>query len=56
MLVLTLLIVLIIASATWHLAFAVFRLIVVDQIDPANQEVIQAVLGDDFHGHHCLRV
>src|ERR1700722_3952307 len=41
-LVLTLLIVLIVLSATWHLALAVFALIVANQIDPANQEVFQA--------------
>jgi flagellar biosynthesis protein FlhB len=47
-LVVTLLIVLIVASATWHLALAVFGLIVADQIDPANQEVFQAVFGMIF--------
>ena len=47
-LVLTLLIVLIVLSATWHLALAVFALIVANQIDPANQEVFQAVFGMIF--------
>jgi uncharacterized membrane protein (DUF373 family) len=47
-LVLTVLIVLIVASATWHLALAVFALIVADQIDPANQEIFQAVFGMIF--------
>jgi uncharacterized membrane protein (DUF373 family) len=47
-LVLTLLIVLIVLSATWHLALAVFALIIANQIDPANQEVFQAVFGMIF--------
>ena len=47
-LVLTLLIVLIVASATWHLAIAVFAPMVTDQIDPANQQVFQAVFGMIF--------
>ena len=47
-LVLTLLIVLIVASATWHLMLAVFGLVIADQIDPANQQVFQAVFGMIF--------
>jgi uncharacterized membrane protein (DUF373 family) len=47
-LVLTLLIVLIVLSATWHLALTVFALIVANQIDPVNQEVFQAVFGMIF--------
>ena len=47
-LVLTLLIVLIVTSATWHLMLAVFGLVIADQIDPANQQVFQAVFGMIF--------
>ena len=47
-LVLTLLIVLVVGSATWHLALAVFALMVTDQIDPANQQVFQALFGMIF--------
>lgn len=47
-LVLTLLIVVIVMSATWHLAVAVFVLMATDQIDPANQQVFQAVFGMIF--------
>jgi uncharacterized membrane protein (DUF373 family) len=47
-LVLTLLIVLIVTSATWHLMLAVFGLVLADQIDPANQQVFQAVFGMIF--------
>ncbi len=47
-LLLTLLIVLIVASATWHLAIAVFALLLTNQIDPANQQVFQAVFGMVF--------
>ncbi len=47
-LILTLLIVFIVASATWHLALAVFALTLANQIDPANQEVFQGVFGMIF--------
>ena len=47
-LVLTALIVVVVASATWHLALAVLGLLVTDQVDPANQQVFQAVLGMMF--------
>jgi uncharacterized membrane protein (DUF373 family) len=47
-LVLTLLIVAVVASATWHLALAVFALVLADQVDPANQQVFQAVFGMIF--------
>ena len=47
-LVLTALIVVVVASATWHLALAVLGLLVTDQVDPANQQVFQAVLGMIF--------
>ena len=47
-LVLTALIVVVVASATWHLALAVIALVVTDQVDPANQQVFQAVFGMIF--------
>ena len=47
-LVLTLLIVAVVASATWHLALAVLALVLADQVDPANQQVFQAVFGMIF--------
>lgn len=47
-LVLTLLIVAVVASATWHLALAVIALVLADQVDPANQQVFQAVFGMIF--------
>ncbi len=47
-LVLTMLIVIIVASATWHLALAVFALVLSNQVDPANQQVLQAVFGMIF--------
>jgi uncharacterized membrane protein (DUF373 family) len=47
-LILTSLIVLIVASATWHLMLAVFGLIVSDQIDPSNQQIFQAIFGMIF--------
>ena len=47
-LVLTLLIVLIVGSATWRLAIAVFDLMVADAFDPANQKVFQSVFGMIF--------
>lgn len=48
LLVLTGLIVLVVASATWHLALAVLRLMWRDEVDPANHEVFQAVFGMIF--------
>jgi uncharacterized membrane protein (DUF373 family) len=45
-LVLTLLIV--VASATWHLALAVIALVLTDQVNPASQQVFQAVFGMIF--------
>ena len=47
-LVLTVLIVIIVASATWHLAVAVLALVLTDQVSPANQQVLQAVFGMIF--------
>jgi|SRR5271165_4244419 len=47
-LVLTALSVLIVASATWHLAVAVLALVLANQVDPANQQVFQAVFGMIF--------
>lgn len=44
----TLLIVVVVASAAWHLALAVFALVLADQVDPANQQVFQAVFGMIF--------
>ena len=48
LLILTLLIIGIVASATWHLAQAVGRLIVTDAVNPANQGVFQTVFGMIF--------
>lgn len=47
-LILTLLIVGIVASATWHLAQVVGVLIVTDAVQPANQAVFQTVFGMIF--------
>ena len=47
-LVLTALIVVVVASATWHLTLAVLALLVTDQADPTNQQVFQAVFGMMF--------
>ena len=46
--VLTVLIVVVVASATWHLASAVLALVLADRVDPANQRVFQAVFGMIF--------
>jgi uncharacterized membrane protein (DUF373 family) len=45
---LTVLIVVVVASATVHLAFAVVQLAFADAFDPANQAVFQAVFGMIF--------
>jgi uncharacterized membrane protein (DUF373 family) len=47
-LVLTALIVAVVASATWRLAVAVLALVLSNQVDPANQQVFQAVFGMIF--------
>jgi len=47
-LVLTALIVLIVASATWHLADVVIRLLLTDAMQPTNQAVFQTVFGMVF--------
>ena len=47
-LVLTALIVVVVASATWHLALAVVALVLANEVDPANQQVFQAVFGMIF--------
>ncbi len=47
-LVLTGLIVAVVASATWRLALAVLALVLSNQVDPANQQVFQAVFGMIF--------
>jgi uncharacterized membrane protein (DUF373 family) len=47
-LVLTALIVLIVASATWHLAEVVISLLLTDAVQPANQAVFQTVFGMVF--------
>ncbi len=47
-LALTLLIVVVVTSATWHLAVAVAALAITDELDPANQQVFQAVFGMIF--------
>jgi uncharacterized membrane protein (DUF373 family) len=47
-LVLTLLIVLVVASATWHLAAVVLALVVADAVQPTNQAVFQTVFGMVF--------
>ena len=48
LLILTLLIIGIVASATWHLTLAVGRLIATDAVNPANQAVFQTVFGMIF--------
>jgi uncharacterized membrane protein (DUF373 family) len=45
---LTMLIMVVVASATLHLALAVLALVLADQVDPANQQVFQAVFGMIF--------
>jgi uncharacterized membrane protein (DUF373 family) len=47
-LVLTLLIVLVVASATWHLSRVVVSLVVSDAVQPTNQAVFQTVFGMVF--------
>ena len=47
-LLLTALIVVVVTSATWHLAVAVFALMLADRVDPADQQVFQAVSGMIF--------
>jgi uncharacterized membrane protein (DUF373 family) len=47
-LVLTMLIVFVVASATWNLALGVLALVLANQIDPSNQQVFQAVFGMIF--------
>jgi uncharacterized membrane protein (DUF373 family) len=47
-LVLTVLIILVVASATWHLSVAVLLLVFTDAFNPANQAVFQAVFGMIF--------
>jgi uncharacterized membrane protein (DUF373 family) len=47
-LVLTLLIVLVVASATWHLAKVVIALVFADAVQPTNQAVFQTVFGMVF--------
>lgn len=47
-LVLTLLIVMVVASATWRLAAAVLHLVVSSEFDPGNQKVFQSVFGMIF--------
>jgi uncharacterized membrane protein (DUF373 family) len=47
-LVLTALLVVIVASATWHLAQVVGWLLIADQIQPTNQAVFQTVFGMVF--------
>lgn len=44
-LVLTALIVIIVTSATWHLARAVLALVLTDGVNPANHTVFQVVFG-----------
>lgn len=46
--VLTLLIIAIIASATWHLVLAVAGLLISNEVNPANQAVFQTVFGMIF--------
>ncbi len=48
MLVLTLVIVLLVASATWHLVIGVVLLILTNQLDPGNPAVFQGVFGMFF--------
>jgi uncharacterized membrane protein (DUF373 family) len=47
-LVLTMLIMVVVASATWHLAWVVLQLVVNNEIHPANQAAFQAVFGMIF--------
>jgi len=47
-LVLTVLIVLVVASATWHLAQVVGSLILADAVQPTNQTIFQTVFGMVF--------
>lgn len=47
-LVLTLAIVAVVASATWHLVLSVLALLLKNEIDPANQEVFQGIFGMAF--------
>ncbi len=47
-LVLTALIVLVVASATWHLARVVLALVVTDAVQPTNQMVFQTIFGMVF--------
>ncbi len=47
-LVLTVIIVTVVASASWHLAVAVFVLLLADQLDPSNQQVFQSLFGMIF--------
>ncbi len=47
-LVLTMLIVVVVASATWHLAVIVALLVVTNEFHPANQAVFQTVFGMIF--------
>jgi uncharacterized membrane protein (DUF373 family) len=47
-LAITWLIVLVVISATWHLAFGVLRLLGDDAFDPANQRIFQVVFGMIF--------
>lgn len=47
-LVLTVLIIVVVASATWHLAGAVALLVITDKIHPADQTVFQTVFGMIF--------
>ena len=44
-LILTVLIVCVVASATWHLSLAVLALLFISGVDPANPQVFQAVFG-----------
>jgi uncharacterized membrane protein (DUF373 family) len=46
--VLTVLIITVVASATWHLALMVLSLVVTDAIQPANQAVFQTIFGMIF--------
>ncbi len=47
-LTLTFLIMAVVASATWHLAIVVGRLIISDAVQPANQPVFQTIFGMIF--------
>jgi uncharacterized membrane protein (DUF373 family) len=46
--VVTVLIMLVVVSATWHLAYQVASLILTDAIDPSNQPIFQTVFGMVF--------